>query len=178
MVETAFCSNAGVDTILSDYSDLVYKLAFSRTKNAADAEDVFQEVFMRYISSGTEYESEEHRKAWLIRVTINCTNKLFASAWRRHRTSLDAVESLDAEAALSLGAVGSAPECVDESGVLAAVTRLPLAYRTVIHLFYYEDLSVRQISLALHKKEGTIKSQLNRARVMLKKELEREGDYV
>lgn len=161
MGDTPFRPDADAGELLNEYADLIYKLAFSRMKNAADAEDIFQEVFLRYVSRRPSFDSEEHRKAWFIRVTINCCNKLFASAWRRHRASLDeAVEG-----------IGGEPRCQDESGVLAAVGKLPPAYRTVVHLFYYEDLSIQQISSALRKKEGTIKSQLNRARAMLKQEL-------
>lgn len=161
MENRPFRPDAAAGELLEEYADLIYKLAFSRMKNAADAEDVFQEVFLRYFSKRPVFDSEEHRKAWLIRVTLNCCNKLFASAWRRHRASLDeAMES-----------AGDEPRCQDESGVLAAMDKLPPAYRIVVHLFYYEDLSIRQISMALRKKEGTIKSQLNRARAMLKEEL-------
>ena len=64
------------------YSDMVYRLAFARTGNTADAEDVYQEVFLRYLRSDPQFTSEEHRKAWLLRVTINCAKKLHAAPWR------------------------------------------------------------------------------------------------
>ena len=147
--------------LIERQGQLVYKLAYARCGNQADAEDIFQEVFLKYISSGTSFESEEHKKAWLITVTINQSKKLFSSAWIRHRASLaDAAEQ--AVPPLQLA---------DEEGVAAAVLKLPAAYRLVIHLFYYEDLSLKQISGILNKKEGTVKSQLNRARALLKKEL-------
>jgi len=168
MSEPALRADAGPGEALAAYGDMVYKLAFARTKNSADAEDVFQEVFLRYITAGVSFESEEHRKAWLIRVTVNCSNKLFASAFRRRGVPLEEAAPLSVDA----------PSCEDESGVLAAVQRLPLPYRTVVHLFYYEDLSIRQICEALHKKEGTVKSQLNRARAMLQKELKGAFDDV
>lgn len=68
---------------------MVYKLAYSRTKNQADAEDVFQEVFCRYFRNKTQFESDEYKKAWLIRVTVNCSNKLFSSAWFRRTMLLE-----------------------------------------------------------------------------------------
>lgn len=161
-------TNAEIAGVLETYADMVYKLALSRCKNPSDAEDIFQEVFLRYISSNVTFESEEHRKAWLLRVTLNCGNKLFTSAWMRHRAPMDE-QSLSA---------APAPESGDEAGVLTAVRKLPAAYRTVVHLFYYEDMSIKQISGILGKKEGTIKSQLNRARALLKKELKGEFDDV
>lgn len=161
-------TNAEIADVLETYADMVYKLALSRCKNPSDAEDIFQEVFLRYISANVAFESEEHRKAWLLRVTLNCGNKLFSSAWMRHRAPMEE-QSL---------AAAPAPESGDESGLLTAVQKLPVVYRTVIHLFYYEDMSIKQISLLLGKKEGTIKSQLNRARALLKKELKGEFDDV
>ena len=70
------------------YSDMVYRLAFARTGNTADAEDVYQEVFLRYLRSDPQFTSEEHRKAWLLRVTINCAKKLHAAPWRRRTEPL------------------------------------------------------------------------------------------
>ena len=106
-----------INETLQRYSDMVYKLAFARTKNQSDAEDIFQEVFLKYISSGTSFASEEHKKAWLITVTINQSKKLFSSAWIRHRASLaDAAEQ--AVPPLQLA---------DEEGVAAAVLKLPAA---------------------------------------------------
>lgn len=168
MGKDGFIPNDNISSTLERYSDMVYKLAFSRTKNTSDAEDVFQEVFLRYITSKVAFESEEHKKAWLLRVTINCGNKLFTSAWVRRRAELD-------DATL---AAAPAPVSADESGVLAAIKKLPADYRTVIHLFYYEDLSIKQICESLGKKEGTVKSQLNRARALLKKELKGEEEHV
>ena len=156
-----------ISGVLERYGDMVYKLALSRTKNVSDAEDIFQEVFLRYITAESPFESEEHKKAWLLRVTINCGNKLFSSAWSRHRAEYD-------DAVLVEGASGV--EASDEMGVAAAVGKLPEAYRVVVHLFYYEDLSIQQICKILDKKEGTVKSQLNRARALLKNVLKEEID--
>ncbi len=74
-------TNDCVDEVIEKYADMVYRLAFSRVKNKNDADDIFQEVFLRYIKNEREFETEEHRKAWLIRVTINCSNSFFSSAW-------------------------------------------------------------------------------------------------
>lgn len=152
----------GVDGLLDRYSDMVYKLALSQTKNAADAEDVFQEVFLRLVKTGARFESGEHAKAWLIRVTLNCCRNLWRSAWFRHTVPLD--ENLAAEE----------PE---EIGVLEAVSELPFRYRAVIHLYYYQNMPVKEISEALHVKESTVTSRLCRARALLRRKLKGEfGD--
>lgn len=148
-----------IQEVINKYKDMVYKLAYSRTKNQADAEDVFQEVFCRYFRNKTQFESDEHKKAWLIRVTVNCSNKLFSSAWFRRTMPLEENIEFDEE----------------ENFVYYSVMQLPLKYSTVIHLHYYEDMSISEISTALKIKESTIKSQLHRARALLKVML--EGEY-
>lgn len=145
--------------IVEKYFDMVYKLALSQTKNREYADDMVQEVFLRYLKSDKSFESEEHIKAWLIRVTLNCCKSLFSSNWfKKHET-------------LSEDIVFNTKEKGD---VYYAVAELPQKYRAVIHLFYYEDLSVADISKALNIKESTVKSQLSRGRDMLRKKLKEE----
>ena len=140
-----------VEVALHKHSDMVYKIAFSQTKSKHDADDVFQEVFIRLVKHKEKIMSEEHLKAWLIRVAINCSKNHF-KMWK-------AVMPLDEDIPYVT------PE---EHDVLCAVMELPAKYRTVIHLFYYEELSVKEISSSLNIKESTIKSQLSRGRDMLR----------
>lgn len=163
MTAQSFNSNDCIEDIISRHSDMVYRLALSRTKNSADAEDIFQEVFMRYMKSKDKITSEEHLKAWLIRATINCSKNLFSSAWYKKTTALDEKIST------SMG---------EKSEVYYAVLELPKKYRTAIHLFYFEEMSIADISKVTGVNESTIKSQLSRARVMLKEILRKEYDYV
>jgi RNA polymerase sigma-70 factor (ECF subfamily) len=86
--QSIIVSGHDVDNILQQYAKMVYRLAYLRTKNGADADDVVQEVFMRYIKSHIHFNSEEHCKAWFIKVTVNCSKSLLASAWFRKTTSL------------------------------------------------------------------------------------------
>ena len=138
---------------------MVYRLAFARTGTKCDADEVFQEVFMRYIKKQPEFENEEHRKAWLIRVTINCSNKLWNSAWKRKTEFLSGTILFETKDDIDLN---------DE------LQQLPKKYREVIHLFYYEDMSLDQISRALNRKNSTVRTQLTRARALLKNML-KEG---
>lgn len=161
-MEFSLDTDIKIDNVMENYADMVYRLALARTKNISDAEDVLQEVFLRLINKNPEFQSEEHRKAWLIRVTINCSNKIFSAAWFRKTVPLE--EELKFETK-------------EKSEVYYAVLELPQKYRTVIHLFYYEDMSIAQISSILSIKETTIKSQLSRARQMLKVKLKGDFDY-
>lgn len=153
------------EQVMEFYMPMVYRIAFSRLGSAHDAEDITQDVFLKYYRADLTYNDEEHRKAWLIRCAINCTKTLVTSAWFRHRASDEGLENM-AEDALSSDSNLDAIE--RRNSVLQAVMQLPEKYRTVIHLFYYEDMSVAQISAATGIRETTVKSQLSRARDMLK----------
>ena len=144
-----------VDEVIDKYSNMVYRLALAHMKNKHDAEDVFQDVFIRYISKPRAFESEEHRKAWLIRVTINRCRSVW-SAWFRKSESLD--DSIVVEPAV-------------QDNLSEYLTLLPQKYRSVIHLFYYEEFSVKEISKVLGAKESTIRTWLTRARAILGKKL-------
>lgn len=145
--------------VLEKYNTMVYRLAFSRTKSVHDAEDIMQNVFIKFIKCNVNFESDDHIKAWLIRVTINLSKNLLTSAWFKRTTTLeeDIVVTLK-----------------EDSEVYKYVLDLPNKYRTVIHLFYYEDMSTASISEVLNIKESTVRSQLHRARNMLKEKM--KGD--
>jgi RNA polymerase sigma-70 factor (ECF subfamily) len=150
-----------VDSALREYADMVYKIALSQTRNRYDADDVFQEVFLRFVTHTERITSEEHAKAWLIRVTLNCCKKHFRM-WRR-----DTVE-------LPENTPSMMPE---EHEIIDSVLKLPHKYSVVIHLFYYESYSIREISSLLREKESTIKSRLSRGRGLLRETLKGEfGD--
>lgn len=148
------------EEIVKKYFNTVYKLALAMTKHKANAEDVTQEVFLRCFRKDILFESEEHIKAWLIRVTINCSKNLFASSWFKKTVPLEEDIKFDS------------PEKGD---VYFAVMALPPKYRTVIHLFYYEDYKISEIAEILQESESAIKSRLSRGRDMLKIKL--KGEY-
>lgn len=152
-----------IENTIEKYSDMVYRLALARTKNISDAEDIFQEVFFRLIKNQEKINDEEHLKPWLITVTINCSKTLLTSSWFKRTQGLTDTLAF------------STPE---KSIVYYAVLTLPIKYRTVIYLFYYEDLSIREISSILNLKESTIKSQLSRGRELLKNNLKGEDIHV
>lgn len=148
--------------IADKYIDTVYRLALSRTKSREHAEDISQDVFVKLMQNKKKFESEEHLKAWLLRVTINLTKDLFSSHWYRTTDELD--ENITYEA-------------TESNGVYDAVMALPQKYRTVIHLHYFEGYRVEEIALITNSTAGTVKSQLHRGREMLKNIME-EGEKV
>ena len=142
------------------HSDMVYRLAVARVKNKYDADDILQEVFLRFIRCKDNVENDEHLKALLIHITINCSKSMLTSSWFKRTEPLS--ESLSVS---------------DEySDTLDVVMRLPQKYRTVIHMHYYMGYSVEEIAVILKSKPSTVKSWLHRARQKLKIYL--EGDEV
>ena len=170
MLTLSLCAAENFEEVMEFYMPMVYRIAFARLADRSDAEDVTQDVFLRYFRTGLTYESEEHRKAWLIRCAVNCAKNVAGSAWNRHRSRGELTENLDDPDNEPMAS------CCEEQfekterrlAVMNAVMKLPEKYRTVIHLFYFEDMSVAQISSAVGAGESTVKSQLSRARKGLK----------
>ena len=144
------------DRAIEKYADTVRRVCFMHLKNYSDAEDVFQEVFMKFILRDKPFESDDHERAWLIRVAINASKDVLKSFFRRNARSL---EDIDTE-----------PFYIQEEdkGVLDAVLDLPGNYKDVIYLFYYEGYSAVEIAKILGKRENTIYTWLSRARAKLK----------
>ena len=159
------------DEVVRHYSPLVWRIALTKTRSTHDAEDIFQDVFMKLAMNTKPFASEEHRKAWLIRVTVNCCNSHFVAPWRKNVDMIeDAVLSqLPDEDTVKSGGGDSS------SDVYAQVLRLPQNMRDVILLFYYENMSIREISHVLQITEANVKKRLSRARQKLKLELDGNG---
>jgi len=152
---------------IENFGGTVYRVALDISKHEADAQDVFQEVFLRYIKYRRvhAFNSMEHAKAWFIRVTINCCRDLFTKRSKKQKFETD-----DS----ALRTVPSVEKKEANYDVLEAVQGLRENYRIVIHLFYYEGYKIREIADLLDENENTVKTRLSRA----KKELEQKlGKY-
>lgn len=143
------------------YADTVRRLCMIYLKNYADTEDVFQNVFMKYLLSSADFESEEHEKAWIIRVTVNECKDTLKNFFRSKTASLEEIKELTAEIP------------TESREILEAVMRLPQKYKDVIYLYYYEGYSAPEIGNILHKRVNTVYTQLARAKSVLR---ERLGD--
>ena len=140
------------ESAVEQYGTMVYRLAYAQLRSRHDADDVFQEVFLRYHRAAPPFESEEYRKAWLLRVTANCAHSLAASPWRKRSVPLEDVYAYSDQ---------------EESGLDAALAQLPSKYRSVIHLYYYEGYSTEEIARILGRRASTVRAQLTRARQTL-----------
>jgi RNA polymerase sigma-70 factor (ECF subfamily) len=142
---------------LEKYADMVRKISFLYLRNRDDVDDVFQEVFLKFLQNKVPFKNDQHEKAWLIRVTINKCKDLCKSFWRKNIDIIDGHEIAFEDQA--------------ESELMQAVLALPTKYKDVIYLFYYEGYTVVEIAKMLEQKENTIYSNLHRARKLLKQKL-------
>ncbi len=151
-----------VDEAYEKYADRVFAAAFSICRNQADSDDIVQDTFIKYYSKDIDYIDESHIKAWLLRVAINKAKDITSSFWKKNKVTWeDYMDELEFEEP-------------SDSSLFEAVMKLPDKYRIVIHLFYYEEYSVQEIAKMLKSREGTVKSQLNRGRKLLKNVLMEE----
>ncbi|MDD6261885.1 MAG: sigma-70 family RNA polymerase sigma factor [Clostridiales bacterium] len=151
---------------VSEFSDIVYRLALSYTGSREDAEDVCQEVFFRLFRKKPEFESKEHCRNWLLKTAANCSKTLLTSPYRRRSVPIEDTGEQ------------SACDEYNDGFVENAVRSLPPKQRLCIHLFYYDELPLKDISRVTGLRVNTVKSHLQRARTKLKCLLEGEFDDV
>lgn len=154
-----------LEWLVNKYQTNLFVTAFNICRNAEDAKDVVQDTFIAYHTSNQQFNDEQHIRAWLFRVTINKAKDVIKSFWHRNKMPLeDYLETLPFESK-------------EDSDLFQAVMNLPNKYRIVIHLFYYEDYSIREISQILHISESNTKTRLSRGRKLLKDVLMEEWEY-
>uniref|UniRef100_UPI0006CF6918 sigma-70 family RNA polymerase sigma factor n=1 Tax=Clostridium sp. NkU-1 TaxID=1095009 RepID=UPI0006CF6918 len=148
---------------MTDYGNHVLRLAYSYLHNMSDAEDVLQDTLIQFIKTQPQFETADHEKAWVLRVAINLSkNKITYNKIRKTDELSDTL---------------AANETEDLTFVWDAVKQLPSKYREVVHLYYYEGCSTAQVASLLSKKEATVRSLLQRARLKLKDVLKEVYDF-
>lgn len=157
-------SEQEVNRAVEQYADMVRRLCMIHLKNHADTEDIFQTVFLKYALSSVLFESAEHEKAWILRVTVNACKDLLKSFFRSHTVSLDDI--MEQPAVM--------PQ--DHREVLEAVLSLPVKYKDAVYLHYYEGYTAPEISRILGKNVNTVYTILNRSKQLLREKLGGEED--
>lgn len=150
------------ETVFADvyerYADDIYRLCFSFLKNEMDAEDAVQETFFRFYHSEKPFDSEAHIKAWLIVTSSNYCKNLLKHWWRKRKDIDEYAEIIGKE--------------TKRDEMFELVMKLPEKYKTAVYLYYYEEYDSKQIAKMLNKPASTIRTYLQKARKMLKAELE------
>ena len=148
--------------LIEKYSDMLIRITYSYMKNLSDAEDITQDVFIKLLEKKPTFENEEHEKAWLIRVSINQSkDKLKSSHYKKTEPLEDNLVHVTKE----------------DNGVIQAVLNLPVKYKSIVLLYYYEGYSIAEVANILSLKETTVGSQLSRARKKLKSILKEDFEY-
>lgn len=146
-----------------EYSKMVYSVAFTMMKNSADANDIMQEVFLKYYQNMDKLTGDSHIRPWLITVTMNSCRNNLRSGWFSRTVRSD-----------ELAETGYEQDFGEKSQLFYAVMKLPEKERVPIHLFYYEDCSTAEIARLLKMKESTVRVRLMRGRDRLRKILKEE----
>lgn len=156
-------TNDRAEMILTRFGDSILRYAYTYLHNMSDAEEVLQDTLVQFLKTAPEFESENHEKAWLLRVAANLSKN------RIRYNKLRETDELNDELV--------AEEREDLSFVWEAVKSLPVKYREVIHLFYHEGYQTVQIAKVLGRNESTVRSDLRRGREKLKEVLKGEYDF-
>lgn len=147
-----------IQRVVEEYSDMLFRIGITHLKSRPDAEDMVQNVLLKFLENKPVFDNRDHEKAWLIRVAVNICRNHFKSASFRKTIPFD--ES-------RIGSVVYTME-IDEKAVMKAVLALPDKYRIIIYLFYFEEYSISQIASVMRRNESTVGSQLFRARQLLR----------
>lgn len=142
-----------IRNMINKYSDTVYRICIIYLKNNADAEDAFQEIFIKVIEKAPIFMNSDHEKAWIITVTSNHCKNVLRKRKREKTTILDENYIFNNES---------------KEELLPIILKLPLEYRNVIYLYYYEGYSTKEISSILKRRDATVRTWLKRAREDLK----------
>lgn len=144
------------EDIVEQYIDMIYRIALNSCKNKYDADDVVQNTFMKLLKYKKEFDNEEHIRNWLIRVAINECKTMWMSIWKTRVTKLPEVHDVPLQ------------ENEKSEELLQQVWLLPVKYREVMYLYYYEEFSVKEVANILKISETAVQTRLQRGRQKLK----------
>ena len=158
-------TDCNVKVLFERYSDMIYRIAVSYGNSVSFAEDVVQEVFLRYLKKAPKFENCEHEKAWFIRVTVNYCKSMLSSAWLKRTCSLENAGQI----AVPFGEW-------EENELYETLSCLPAKYRIVLYLRYYEEYQVKEIAEILGITPNLVSARLRRAKKLMKQKLLQERE--
>ena len=144
---------------VEQYQNMVYRIALHYFGNPHDAEDVVQETFLRLYRQEQAFESDDHLRRWLMRVAVNLCKDALKSPWRKRRVALESIPDQPIF------------DRLEQGDLYREVMALPEKYRTVLNLYYYEELSTKEIAELLNLRQTAVTTRLFRGRAILKERL-------
>ncbi len=153
-------SEEEIKELVDKYSSLIFRISYCILCNAYDAEDAVQETFLKYITKAPEFNSEEHRKAWLIKVSANISKNMLMFRVKKETVNIDDVENI--------GIAQSDYETFE------LIMSLPAKYKVIMTLYYVEGYKSKEIAEIIDISEEAVRKRLQKGRELLKKEFEKE----
>ncbi len=160
MTQKKMKSEEEVTELVNKYGSLIFRISYCILCNVQDAEDAVQETFLKYLTKSPEFNDEEHRKAWLIKVSANISKNMLMFRLRRETVNIDDIEN-----------IGIAQ---DDYEIFGLIMNLPSKYKVVMTLYYVEGYKSREIAEIIDINEDTVRKRLQKGRELLKKEFEKE----
>lgn len=157
--------NQRFDDLYQKYAVIVFRTAYNFLLNKDDAEDIVQEVFIKYFISNKTFNDEDHEKAWILTVTANLSKNVLRSKSRQNLELDDTIKIVDHKFDKAI---------TNHLDLEEAMIRLTANQRLVIYLFYYEQIPIKNIAKIMKSNENTVKSHLLRAKNKMKTYLEKE----
>ena len=161
-MKKANCSADEVNAVVAKYSSLIFRISYCILCNPHDAEDAVQETFLKYLTKSPEFNDEEHRKAWLIKVSANISKNMLMFRRRRETVNIEDIET-----------IGIAPNDFD---TFELIMSLPAKYKIVMTLYYVEGYNGKEIAEIVGIKEDAVRKRLQKGRELLRKEFENEQE--
>ena len=149
-----------IKELVEKYSSMIFRISYCILCNAYDAEDAVQETLLKYITKAPEFNDEEHRKAWLIRVAANTSKNMLMFRLKRETVNIDDIEN-----------IGIAQ---NDYETFELIMSLPAKYKIVMTLYYVEGYKSKEISEIIGISEDAVRKRLQKGRELLKKEFEKE----
>lgn len=156
-------SEEEIRTLVDKYSPLIFRISYCILCNSADAEDAVQETLLRYITKAPDFNDEEHRKAWLIKVAANISKNMLMFRLRRETLNIEDIENIGIEQ--------------NDYEIFELIMNLPAKHKIVLTLYYVEGYKSKEIAEIIGISEETVRKRLQKGRELLKKEMEKENFY-
>lgn len=156
-------SEEEIRTLVDKYSPLIFRISYCILCNSADAEDAVQETLLRYITKAPDFNDEEHRKAWLIKVAANISKNMLMFRLRRETVNIEDIENIGIEQ--------------NDYEIFELIMSLPAKHKIVLTLYYVEGYKSKEIAEIIGISEEAVRKRLQKGRELLKKEMEKENFY-
>lgn len=160
MTQKKIKSEEEVTELVNKYGSLIFRISYCILCNVQDAEDAVQETFLKYLTKSPEFNDEEYRKAWLIKVSANISKNMLMFRLRRETVNVDDIEN-----------IGIAQ---DDYEIFGLIMNLPSKYKVVMTLYYVEGYKSKEIAEIIDINEDTVRKRLQKGRELFKKEFEKE----